>query len=87
MQLQMDGTQVECGAMVHNIRRVDADTDVCVVPVFSGPDVTVEPDEWMVVATVDPELGMRCMKWATKKGCVCRLRNWPIEIGGVHESS
>ena len=78
MILQFFGNETECGEMVHHLRGADRDTDVRVVPCYLSDPLVDPPDEWVVVATVELDLGTRCLKWATAKGCVCQLRNGPI---------
>lgn len=78
MQLQMHGNETECGAMVHHLRKADPETDVRVCPIEFSEPITGTPDEWTLVATVSIELGVRCLNWATRTGCVCQIRNWPI---------
>jgi hypothetical protein len=65
--------------MVHNLRKVDPDNDVRVCPMEFSPEITGTPDEWTLVATVSMDLGMRSLAWANRKGCVCQLRNWPVD--------
>jgi hypothetical protein len=81
----MNGSELECGALVHNLQTADPKTDVRTCPVYLSQQLSeaVEPDEWVVIATVDFDLGVRCLKWATKKGHECQLRNWPIEDNTV----
>jgi len=75
----MHGTENECGLLTRHIRGAHPETDVRVVPVYYSEPLKNPPDEWTLLATVDTALGVRCLEWATRKGCVCQLRNWPVE--------
>jgi len=77
----MHGSDRECGLMTHNIHQVDPETDVRVCPMYFSEMLSdaTDPEEWTLIATVDMELGIRCLRWATTKGIVCQLRNWPVQ--------
>ena len=75
----MNGSEAECGQLVHHIRGAHPETEVRVVPIYYSEPLENPPDEWTLLATVTLEFGVRCLDWATRKGCVCQLRNWPID--------
>lgn len=79
MILRMHGTEHECATLVRHLTKADPETDVRVCPMYFSEPITDPPDEWTLIATVELAIGMRCLDWATRRGCVCQLRNWPVD--------